>query len=96
MTKNNIINFLQKNKTKFFKKYQISNITLFGSYARDENTSDSDVDIAIETPVSDYFLLYDLREELEQAFHSKVDIVRLRTKMNQMLKKRIIEDGIRV
>ena len=96
MTKEDIINFLQENKNKFLNKYKISNIALFGSYARGENREDSDIDIAIETPLSDYFLLYDLKEELEKQFHQKVDIVRLREKMNQSLKRRIQQDGIYV
>ena len=96
MTKDDIIDFLQTNKKKFLEKYQISHMTLFGSYARGENHEDSDIDIAIETPVSDYFLLYDFKEELEQALHHKVDIVRLREKMNEALKRRIVQEGIYV
>ena len=96
MTKEDIIIFLQENKNKFLNKYKISNMALFGSYARGENREDSDIDIAIETPLSDYFLLYDLKEELEKQFHQKVDLVRLREKMNQALKKRIQQDGIYV
>ena len=96
MTKEDIIHFLKINKKKFFEQYEISNMTLFGSYARGENREDSDIDIAIETPLSNYFLLYDFKEELEKALHHKVDIVRLREKMNQSLKKRILEDGIYV
>lgn len=96
MTKNEIIAYLKDHKDDFFKKYQISKLTLFGSYSRDENKNTSDVDIAIETPLSDYFLLYDFKEELERQFHTKVDIVRLRDKMNPVLKKRIERDGIYV
>ncbi len=59
MTKDLIIDYLQEHKEEFFKKYQISKLALFGSYSRNENRKDSDVDIAIETPISDYFLLYD-------------------------------------
>ena len=96
MTKENIIVFLQENKNKFLNKYKISNIALFGSYARGENREDSDIDIAIETPLSDYFLLYDFKEELEKALHHKVDMVRMREKMNQSLRRRILQDGIYV
>ena len=96
MTKENIIIFLQENKNKFLNKYKISNMALFGSYARGENREDSDIDIAIETPLSDYFLLYDFKEELEKALHHKVDIVRIREKMNQSLRRRILQDGIYV
>ena len=96
MTKNEIIDYLKENKDKFTKKYQISKLALFGSYSRDENRDDSDIDIAIETPLSDYFLLYDFKEELENFFHTKVDVVRIRKKMNQALKRRISKDGIYV
>lgn len=96
MTKNEIIAYLKDHKDDFLKKYQISKLALFGSYSRGENKNASDVDIAIETPMSDYFLLYDFKEELENHFHTKVDIVRLRDKMNIALKKRIEKDGIYV
>jgi len=96
MTKNEILNYLQKHKNEFLEKYQVSKIALFGSFARDEDKKDSDIDIAIETKLSDYFLLYDLKEELENSFHKKVDLVRIREKMNLALKNRILKDGIYV
>ncbi len=96
MTKNEIVNYLQAHKDEFAKKYQISKIALFGSYARGENRENSDIDVAIETKLSDYFLLYDFKEELEKFFGSKVDVVRLREKMNAHLRKRIEKDGIYV
>jgi len=94
MTKNEIITYLKEHKDDFMQKYQISKLALFGSYSRDENRDDSDVDIAIETPLSDYFKLYDFREELENSFHTKVDVVRLRAKMNMALRRRIEKDGV--
>jgi len=91
-----IIDYLKRHKKEFEKKYNISKMALFGSYARGENREDSDIDIAIETKLSDYFRLYDLKEELEKAFKSSVDIVRMREKMNESLRKRIMKDGIYV
>ncbi len=96
MTKNEIITYLKEHKDDFMQKYQISKLALFGSYSRDENRENSDVDIAIETPLSDYFKLYDFKEELENSFHTKVDVVRLRDKMNMALRRRIEKDGIYV
>jgi len=96
MTKNEIIIYLKEHKDDFMKKYQISRVALFGSYSRDENRYDSDVDIAIETPLSDYFKLYDFKEELEKSLHTKVDVIRLRETMNTALKRRIEKDGIYV
>ncbi|MCF6172963.1 MAG: nucleotidyltransferase domain-containing protein [Campylobacteraceae bacterium] len=94
MTKNEIIAYLKEHKDDFMQKYQISKLALFGSYSRDENRDDSNVDIAIETPLSDYFKLYDFKEELENSFHTKADVVRLRDKMNMALRRRIEKDGV--
>ncbi len=91
-----IIDYLKRHKEEFEKKYNISKMALFGSYARGENRADSDIDIAIETKLADYFRLYDLKEELEKAFQTSVDIVRIREKMNKSLKKRIEKDGLYV
>ena len=96
MNREEIINYLVSHKDEFAKKYQISNLALFGSYARGDNRVDSDVDIAIKTDLSDYFLLFDFKEELEKKFRTKVDIVRIRDKMNLALKRRISRDGIYV
>ncbi|MFA5233028.1 MAG: nucleotidyltransferase domain-containing protein [Sulfurimonas sp.] len=96
MKKEEILNYLKNHKDEFAKKYQISKLALFGSFAKDENHESSDIDIAIETKLSDYFLLYDLKESLEKVFGTKVDIVRVREKMNPSLKKRILKDGIYV
>jgi len=96
VTKEIILKILKENKKNFLNKYQVSNIALFGSYARGENRQDSDIDIAIETTLTDYFKLYDFKEELEKFFKTKVDVVRLRDKMNKSLKKRILSEGIYV
>ncbi len=96
MIREEILDFLKAHKEEFKSKYQISKMALFGSYARGENREDSDVDIAIETKMSDYFILYDFKESLEKAFHSKVDVVRLRDKMNPVLKNKILTDAVYV
>lgn len=96
MKKDEILAYLKNHKDEFVQRYKISQVALFGSFARDENREDSDIDIAINTSLSDYFLLYDFKESLEKAFDTKVDIVRLREKMNPSLKKRILKDGIYV
>lgn len=96
MKKDEILVYLKNHKDEFAQKYKISQIALFGSFSKDENHDGSDIDIAIETRLSDYFLLYDFKERLEKAFDTKVDIVRLREKMNPSLKKRILKDGIYV
>lgn len=91
-----VIDFLKKHKQEFLHKYGIKKIALFGSVARGENKESSDIDVAIETNSVDYFKLYDFKEELETFFNRKVDIVRVRDKMNNSLKKRIENEAIYV
>ena len=65
MKKEQILEYLKSHKDEFAKKYQITKLALFGSVARDESHEESDIDIAIDTKLSDYFLLYDFKESLE-------------------------------
>jgi predicted nucleotidyltransferase len=96
MTKNEILNYLKNHKDELSKSYLIEKLALFGSFARDDAKSSSDVDIAIKTPLADYFELYNLKERLQNAFGRGVDIIRLRDKMNPALKKRIEKEAIYV
>lgn len=93
MDKTNILNYLKEHYQEFQKKYNIEQIGLFGSYARDEATKDSDIDIFVKMPgkLGNYV---GIKEDLEIAFNKEVDIVRMRDNMNPYLEKRIIKDGI--
>jgi len=48
MNKQIIIDYLKNKKTEFYKKYGITTLGLYGSYARDEANNDSDIDIFYE------------------------------------------------
>ncbi len=96
MTKKEILDYLKNYKKEFAKRYGISRIGLFGSRAKDTEKPDSDIDLVIETECADYFLLYSLKEELERAFEAKVDLVRMRKRMNESLKRRIGKEAIYV
>ena len=59
-----------------FMKYNVSEITLFGSYARGEANSNSDIDFLVVYPKNFTLLkLASLEEELEQEFGKEIDIV---------------------
>lgn len=55
--------------------YFVSDILLFGSYARGEQTSESDIDFLIETlkPIS-LFKFANLKEYFENLFGKKIDL----------------------
>ena len=78
-TKNEIIHFLKSHKQMIQDTYHISKLGLFGSFARDEATTESDVDILIELNAdvqNTHDLKNALREYLSNAFGRKVDLAR--------------------
>lgn len=78
-TKLEIINFLQENKSYLSRTYYISKIGLFGSFARDEQTINSDVDLIIELEdgvKNVHELKESLNNFLSKAFERSVDIAR--------------------
>ncbi len=93
MQKKDVIHYLSHKKNDFKVKYGISKMIIFGSFAKDKQNTNSDLDLAIDTKESDYFLLYDLKDEIEKGLNIKVDLVRLRKRMNPYLKKRILNEG---
>ena len=92
--RNELLDYLKRHKDEFYKKYHVTKIALFGSYARGENRAESDIDIAVGTELFDYFRLYELKEELEKALDASIDLVRIRKHMNPSLRKRIEKEGL--
>lgn len=93
-----ILNYLRTNKLLFIEKFNISQIGIFGSYARNEQTDRSDIDIIIEMPrgTEDIFeKKQQLRELLKNHFHREIDICRERTIM-PLFKEMILKDTIYV
>ena len=91
-TKNQIVTFLKQNKQQLKDKYKVNKIALFGSFARDEATEDSDIDILVDmTPSFDNF--FDLKYFLENEFKTKVDLGKeknLRLLVKEQIKNEII------
>ncbi|KOH47107.1 nucleotidyltransferase family protein [Sunxiuqinia dokdonensis] len=95
-SKQEYIRLLSDFKTQRGLVYGITRIGIFGSVARGEQTEKSDVDIYYEGNPLSLFKIMTLKNELENRLNCTVDIVRLREKMNQVLKKRIQTEGIYV
>ncbi|MCC6545478.1 MAG: nucleotidyltransferase family protein [Nitrospirae bacterium] len=96
MNREDIIKFISAHKAEFEKKYGIKKIGIFGSYARGEVHEGSDIDIVVEMDNPDLFNLIGIKQTIEEAMGSKVDVVRIRDKMNKFLKQRILKDAIYV
>ncbi|HHE33090.1 MAG TPA: nucleotidyltransferase [Chlorobaculum parvum] len=93
MNRAEILEIIRQYKQENSEKYGIDAIGLFGSYARDLASEESDVDIVIETREPDLYKMVHIKEDLEQRLNKPVDIVRKREKMNPYLKKRIERDA---
>lgn len=74
-TLNTIVEKLRQHKPELQRKYPISRIGIFGSYARGEAKEDSDIDIAVELvgPMGLNFI--SMANEIEGLFGIKVDVV---------------------
>jgi len=84
--------YMQKNA----QKYGISRMGIFGSVARQEQRQDSDIDVYVEGDLHGFFALSGIKCELEELLGCRVDVVRLREKMDSFLYERIRKEGIYV
>jgi predicted nucleotidyltransferase len=66
---------LIKHRTQLLDKYAIKSIAIFGSYARNEQTDKSDLDILVEFNENIGIKFIDLADELEDYIGIKVDLV---------------------
>ncbi len=78
-------------------KHGIKDVYLFGSYARGEAKSSSDVDIYCEKgDVNTLFKAIDFDEELENALGKKVDVVTIGSRMDDYFKRQLESDMIKI
>jgi len=73
--KEEIILTLRQHLPEIKRKFPVSTLALFGSYARDEQTADSDIDVLVEFNGDIGLEVVDLLDELEGVLHHKVDLV---------------------
>lgn len=90
------IKLLRRYKAEKAAGYGIREMGIFGSVARGEQKDDSDIDIYIEGEAQGLFTMARIKNELEELFGCKVDLIRLRDRMNSFLKQRILKEGIYV
>ncbi len=75
MTKSDILHFLDEKKSFLLQNFGVQSIALFGSYARDEQREDSDIDIAVEIESENKFKsFFELKYYLEEHFKKQVDL----------------------
>ncbi len=78
-------------------KHSIKEVYLFGSYARGEANSNSDVDIYCEKgDVESLIDAVGFEQELEEALGKKVDVITIGSRMHDFFRKQLEEDMIKL
>ncbi len=92
--KKEALEVLRRYKREFENQYGVTEIGIFGSVARGESKPASDLDVVIKMRKPDLYYMVHIKETLEESFHTHVDIIQYRERMNPFLKKRINEDVV--
>jgi len=76
--------------------YNISSLSIFGSYAREEETITSDIDLLVDfTKTPDLLTFIEIEEYLSKKLKQPVDLVPKR-KLKAQLKNQILQEAIAV
>ena len=90
------INLIREHEQELRRVYGITSMRMFGSMARAQQTSTSDIDLFVDTLTPNPFILMDAKDYIEHTTGRSVDIVRNHRNLNRRLKTRIERDGITV
>jgi len=98
INRSDILQLLRINKVLFKEKYNVVKIGIFGSYSREEQTENSDIDIIVEFGENTEDLFdkkYDLREYLKTKLNKNIDLCR-EGAIKPLFKPMILKDAIYV
>ncbi len=74
-TKEEVLRILRQQKPDLARRYGVKRLALFGSYARDDQREDSDVDILVEVDPSIGLGFVELADRIEEALGVPVELV---------------------
>jgi predicted nucleotidyltransferase len=75
--------------------YNVTKAGIFGSYARGEQTKESDIDIIIKPSAGMGLAFVGLALDIEKELGKKVDLVTYKS-LHPLLKKSILEEEVRI
>ena len=96
MDKEKVLAILRQFKKEYAQDYHLLSLGVFGSVARDEANPESDVDIVFETDQPNLFRTASMKVELENLLAHEVDLIRLRERMDESLKREIQKEVLDV
>jgi len=94
MTKEEILSLLAKKRAYIKKEFEVEKIGLFGSYAKDLQNEQSDIDIYVEFRHKTFDNLTGLWTYLEELYHKKVDLFYKHKENNPIIISNILKDVI--
>jgi predicted nucleotidyltransferase len=96
MKREAVIRIINEHLTELNKQYGVKSLALFGSVARDEATTTSDVDLLVEfdRPVG-LFGLFSLQDCLEDLLGCKVDLGTPNS-LKPRIRSRVLQEAVRV
>ena len=94
MKREDIIEALRHFKKGNQRRYRIQKIGIFGSSARGDMNSESDIDVVVVLEKQDLFNLIGIKQDLEEQLGVPVDVVSYREKMNHYLKRKIEDEAL--
>ena|SRR5437016_4325831 len=93
-TRSEIFDLLEQNR-ETIREFGVSELGVFGSFARDEQTEKSDVDVLVELEKHTFDAYMDLLFFLEDLFGRKVDLV-MKDTIKPIIKNRILAETVYV
>lgn len=96
MKRDKVLKILSEHKKELLESYPIESLSVFGSVARDEARTESDVDILVVFSESvGLFEFIGLQQNLEALLGCKVDLGTPRS-LKPRIKEHVLEEAIRV
>ncbi len=93
--RNDCISILRENRHRIQTEFGVTGLSVFGSVARGDNRSDSDVDILVDMPPK-IFLMNALKDFLESILKSSVDLIRRHSHLSAKFMTQISRDAITI
>ena len=94
LSKYEIINLIKAEKAFLKENFGVLNIGLFGSYAKDQQNFDSDIDFLVEFSEPRFDWIASLQIYMEKKFEKKIEIVRKRNLSKSRFFERVEQEII--
>ncbi len=93
MTRDQILKTVASNRDRL-RTLGVTELSLFGSFARDEASESSDIDFLVELSSKSFDRYMDLKEFLESLFGRRVDLV-MKSAVKPRLRDSILREAVR-